>query len=101
MKVSEKLKHALEIFGPNGETWSRGVTVEEFHTVVPAGKYCALTACSAVEPNFLLRNSMLSRLARQVPGPYGNIIEFNDEHEFADVKALFERAIASAEAEGQ
>lgn len=117
MTVKEGLQAALDKLGPNGETWAKGRPIQEasFDAVggtVPDGFLCAMTACGEATgvvlglglTNVDLFKSMRSVLEAQLPEKFvrsfGGVVPFNDAPEttFADVKALFERAIAATEA---
>lgn len=105
MTVKEGLQAALAALGPNGELWAKGAPVS-VHVdgidggIVPDGFLCAMTACGAVARATELFKGMRSTLEAQVPEPFKHVVPFNDATEttFADIKALFERAIAATEA---
>jgi hypothetical protein len=96
--VKEGLCAALAALGPNGEKWAQG----DKNSVLPAGFLCALTACGNVAPSFFSESpnsfyKIRSALEAQLPKHKSDtsIARFNDDPEttFADIKALFERAI--------
>lgn len=105
-KLSELLREALYELGTNGENWARG---DASTGVLPSGKTCILFACMDVTKRHLGLSiiPMVTALKTQMLPPYvgvrSSVPYFNDakNNGFADVKALFERAISAAEAEGQ
>ena len=105
MTVKEGLQAALAALGPNGENWSKG----NEEGIVGEGYLCAMTATGKVAgvrqytPPALLFLAMRRALEAQLPpetktSPDLNVVTFNDDAAttFADVKALFERAIEAA-----
>lgn len=123
MKVSVVLTKALEILGPNGENWIKGdlcrsdtgVYISE-PTSPAATCFCALGAVAraaglsryqAYEPH-RERNPGAAALVlairpcmNDVEGAGDEAYQFNDApgRTFAEVKDLFERAIAAAKAD--
>lgn len=106
MTVKEGLQAALAALGPNGENWSKG----NEEGIVGEGYLCAMTATGKVAgvrqytpKSAILFLAMRRALEAQLPpeaktSPDLNVVKFNDDAAttFADVKALFERAIEAA-----
>lgn len=98
--MKAELQRALDALGPNGEHWSKGG---------PFGveKECAISVCGLISGHRKeispyshdLFGRMGGALDKQLNGRYLSVIQFNDAPSttFADVKALFERAIAACE----
>lgn len=93
-ETAQKLKAALELLGPNGEHWTqkafaRDVTGEQANSESKhATCWCLAGALSRVNLGY-------DRIRRFLPTGYDNLVTFNDmpERTFADVKAVFEKAI--------
>lgn len=99
MTVKEGLQKALELLGPNGENWCKG---DEDHNISQfPGKFCAMTslgaACGAKHAFYEAR-SILYQVC-PIDAESGQVVSYNDfpETTFADIKSLFEKAIAAAE----
>lgn len=95
--MKKQLQAALDLFGENGEYWTKGAYMTS------TGKYCATGACVQINRYNAALNSLSFggnlRTFIQKTNNIVNLTEYNDRHEttFADIKALFERAIAAAE----
>lgn len=119
MTVKEGLQRALAAFGPNGEKWAKGNEPIKDLTggfgvgmgcKVPSGFLCAMTSCGKVtgldhisfrDPAVQTFQDMRAALENALPQEFRkSVVRFNDTPEttFADIKALFERAIAAQEA---
>jgi hypothetical protein len=92
-QVAEALREALASFGPNGEKWVNRFPMGD-------GEYCAITAIP-VEEDMPLFDKCLYALGEAIDPANPNIYigGWNDrpERTFAEVKAVYEKAIAKAE----
>lgn len=92
--VAEVLRKALEAFGPNGEKWRQ-------HQERDAdGRMCSYGAIDYASGRDCYTRRQATDLVRDVLGS-PLLAYWNDQgaRTFADVKALFEKAIAKAEAQ--
>lgn len=107
MKASETLTKALEILD-NGKKWCKGYFAQNANGVFvepedeSACAYCAMGAICKVKDGFLQGALEYMRHVLQLEKFTENITRFNDSADttFDDVKAVFERAIQLAQAEG-
>lgn len=108
MKTTKQvLQDALKLFGPRGGGWCQGEYAKTkegeyvYFTSVDAARYCAIGAVKMVTAKNnspqAVHDSAVVALARSLPRDAISIPYFNDARgrKFADIKKLFERAIAS------
>jgi hypothetical protein len=101
MTTKEILTRALQAFGPQGEQWTNGILGEPY-------KHCALTMIGACVVNAggilpddqycAIKAALFDALPPEysAPNEVRSIISYNDGHQWPDIKAWFERAIAAA-----
>ncbi len=113
--TSKKLREALELFGPNGENWCKGEYFQDrkgrFCDKTEASSFCSLGVVAFVteknEFNILEEEKFLRKTLHRLIGEEeseldGTLVHrWNDakERTFDDVRALFLKAAATAEAE--
>lgn len=93
MKTSDVLREARSLL--NESSWvGRIPTCSKEH--------CALSALGVVHFPFLDRNGAYGALRRVLPCDYSSVAQFNDDPEtsLGDVLALYDRAIAACEKDG-
>jgi hypothetical protein len=99
--VAEVLRKALELLGPRGENWRQGLWNIYAHG--SDKKHCAWYAIAQViHGDFPVPYGESEEWARLLGLPdSGRLFAWNDapERTFAEVKALFEKAISKAEAQ--
>jgi hypothetical protein len=93
-QVAEVLRNGLKAFGPNGEKWAQGFASYSGNKE----KCCVATCFNRV--HYSHHSSEALELLGKLCDLPGDVGRWNDapERTFADVKALFEKAIQLAEA---
>lgn len=102
MTVKQQLQAALALLGPNGENWTN--SSRELRGDKTCVFFALLDVCGSHDKQW---DSSLGWhhkadivLRKQLPAEcFGSVVNFNDNHTFLEVKALFERAIAAADKE--
>jgi hypothetical protein len=84
-QVRQDLRAALVALGPNGENWCQGALC------LPDGRMCALGAIMGVVPPHRIDDAAYA--LGEAIGQNVVIGDFNDTHDFADVVAMFQKAI--------